>query len=149
MTRQDFLKQIGIGAAFVLTVPCLHSCDGDDAPAGMVAPPTGGIDINVDLTDAAVAADFDRLGFTVVDKVVIARLVNGSGYAAASQVCSHQGFETIEYDGAVDRWVCLTHDAEFALADGAVLEDPTTGPLSTPLVVYTVTVTGDLLRVTA
>lgn len=150
MTRQDFLKQISLGAAFVLTVPCLHSCgDDDDEATGMTAPPAGGIDLSIDLTDADVQAAFDDLGFVVRDKVVVARLEDGSGYAAASQVCSHQQFETIEYDPTVDRWVCLTHGAEFAIVGGAVLENPSTGPLQAPLVVYQTAVEGDVLRVTS
>ena len=148
MTRQDFLQKLSLGAAFVLTVPCLHSCGDDEADPGMTAPPAGGVDLSIDLTDATVAADLDRLGFTVVEKVVVARLADGSGFAAASQVCSHQAFETIEYDPQVDRWICLTHGAEFAIPDGRVLEDPSTGPLSSPLVIYAVEREGDVLRVT-
>ena len=148
MTRQDFLQRIGIGAAFVLTVPCLHSCGGDDDMPGVVTPPPGGVDLSIDLTDADVLAEFDRLGFVVIDKVVVARLEDGSGFAAASQVCSHRAFETVEYDREANRWVCLTHAAEFAIEGGAVLKDPTTGPFNTPLVVYQAEVEGDVLRVT-
>ena len=149
MTRQDFLQRISLGAAFVLTVPCLHSCKDDDAGPGMTEPPAGGVDLTVDLTDATVADDLDTRGYHIVEEVVVARRIDGQGFAAASVVCSHKALKDVVYDDVVDRWVCLQHGAEFAIPDGRVLENPSTGPLSAALVVYEVTREGDVLRVTS
>ena len=141
MTRQGFLRQVGLGAAFVLTVPCFHSCSKDDDGDEVTPQPTG-VDFSIDVTAAPYADHFAARGYTVVEKVVVAQLAGG-GYAAASQVCSHQNFETVIYEPTVDEWSCLTHGARFTRDAGAPTNDVTDNPLR----IYTATLTGDVLRV--
>ncbi len=128
MTRKDFLKNMGIGAAFVLTVPCLHSCKGDDngdEPAPL------DVDFLVDLSDPDNATLQTPGSFRVIDKVVVARTIDGD-YAAASLVCSHEATEAVTYDETEDEWFCTTHGARFQLASG----DPTNNITDNDLRVY-------------
>ena len=114
MTRKEFLKHVGIGAAFVLTVPCLHSCkDEDDDDNNALN--AGDKDFTIDLTEQAIITDFDTRGYTIRNSVVIAQPSPGV-FAAASQVCSHEGTREVVFDS--NEWFCLTHGARFALADG-------------------------------
>lgn len=146
MTRQEFLQQIGLGAAFVLTVPCFHACSrDDDADDGSTPQPTG-VDFEIDVTAEPFATDLAARDYTVVtaEKVVVARLADGS-YAAASQVCSHQNFETVIYEADADQWFCQTHGALFDRGDGTPENDVTDNPLR----IYTTTLEGNVLRVRA
>ena len=126
MTRKEFLKKAGIGAAFVLTVPCLHSCGSDDDPDGPQS--AGGKDFMIDLTDANVAAELGAQGYVIREMVVVTQFDDGT-YGAASQVCSHTGTEEVIYDVSRDEWFCRTHGARFAASDGDPLNDVTDNPL--------------------
>ena len=141
MTRETFLKQIGAGAAFVLTVPCFYACGKDDD--GMEPTPPAEVDFTIDVTAAPYAASFAQRDFAIANEVVIARLADGS-YAAASQMCSHEQNKAIEYDNATDAWFCSVHSARFQRASGT----PANTVTDRPLRIYTTTLTGNLLRVT-
>lgn len=143
MTRKDFLKNLGVGAAFVLTVPCLHSCgDDDDNPSGGMTPSAGDQNFTVDLDDPANVALMSSVGFVIVNKVVIARTVDDQ-YVAASQVCSHEGTERVEYDSARDQWFCSTHGARFQTTSG----EPENTVTNRNLRIYSVTQSGNTLTV--
>lgn len=143
MTRKDFLKNIGVGAAFVLTVPCLHSCGGDDDnPSGDMTPSAGDQNFTLDLTGPEAGSLAMTGGFTIKNKVVIARN-NNNEFVAASQVCSHEGTEVMQYDNASNSWFCSTHGAQFAVADGEPQNDVTDRNLR----IYTVTQSGDILTI--
>ena len=147
MTRKDFLQKMGLGAAFVLSVPCLHSCGGDDddepgAGGGATPPNAGDKDFTIDLDDALVVADFDGRGYTIAEGTVVAPL-DGGGYAAASLVCSHQNNRNVTYDAATDEWFCTVHGARFARDSGAPRNDVTDNDLR----IYQTEVTGNTLRV--
>lgn len=114
MTRKEFLKHVGIGAAFVLTVPCLHSCKDDDEEGGGTLN-AGDKDFTVDLSDQAIITDFANQGYIIRNSVVIAQPSPGV-FAAASQICSHEGTNAVVFDSS--EWFCLTHGARFATATG-------------------------------
>ena len=142
MTRLEFLRQVGLGAAFVLTVPCLHSCDkGDDGDGDGPTTPAE-VDFTIDTAAAPYADQFANRGFVVERGVVIARLTAG-GFAAASQTCSHERRPEVTYDQTDDLWFCTAHGAEFARADGA----PTNSVTPNPLRIYTTSLDGTMLRV--
>ena len=144
MTRQAFLKQLSVGAAFALTVPCLYQCGKDDDGESNPNPGPTDVDFTIDVAADPYAAQLAADGFTVANEIVIARLADGS-YAAASQECSHQRFKTVEYNAAADRWQCFTHGAQFATASGSPLNEVTDNPLT----IYETTLTGTVLRVTS
>ncbi len=141
MTREDFLKQIGVGAAFVLTVPCFYACGKDENDAMEPTPP-GAVDFTVDVTAAPYAADFAKQNFTIANQVVIAKLADGT-YAAATQICSHERNKAVEYDLANDRWACYVHGAQFQRVSGAPINNVT----SRSLTIYNTALTGNMLRV--
>jgi nitrite reductase/ring-hydroxylating ferredoxin subunit len=145
MTRKDFLKNIGVGAAFVLTVPCLHSCSGDDdgdGPDTGVTPSAGDQNFTVDLDDTANAALLASGGFIISNRVVVARTVDDQ-FVAASQICSHEGTDQVVYDELADQWFCRTHAARFAVTTGT----PENNVTDRPLRLYTVTQNGNTLIV--
>lgn len=119
MTRSDFLRQLGLGAAFALTVPCLHSCGGGDDGEGEV-PSAPDASFTLDLADPANAALHTDGGYVVKNSVVVARTVDG-GYAAATVICSHEGNRQVTYSTVFDEggeWYCTAHGARFATATG-------------------------------
>jgi nitrite reductase/ring-hydroxylating ferredoxin subunit len=140
MTRKDFLKNIGVGAAFVLTVPCLHSCDKDDE--GMTPQP-GSVDFTLDLDDTANQALTTPGGFVISNRVVVAQTLSGE-FIAASQVCSHEATQAVIYDSANEQWFCGTHGARFDQASG----DPENGITNNPLRLYNVSRNANILRIT-
>ncbi|MFK8056456.1 MAG: ubiquinol-cytochrome c reductase iron-sulfur subunit [Saprospiraceae bacterium] len=141
MTRKDFLKNIGVGAAFVLTVPCLHSCGSDD-DSGEMTPSAGPQNFTVDLDAGINSALLATGGFIVRNKVVVALNVDDE-FVAASQVCSHEGNEEVSYNSATNVWLCSVHGAQFAVADGEPQNDVTNRNLR----IYTVTRSGNILTV--
>ncbi len=141
MDRQEFLSKIGVGAAFMLTVPCFYACGKDDD--GMTpTPPVGGVDFTIDVTAAPYAAEFANRNFAIANEVVIAKLSDGT-YAAATQICSHEQNKAVEYDLDDDRWACFVHGAQFNRSTGAPLNTVTNRSLT----IYTATLTGNMLRV--
>lgn len=141
MTRKDFLKNIGVGAAFVLTVPCLHSCGSDD-DSGDMTPSAGPQNFTIDLDATENAALLNTGGFVVKNKVVVARTVDNQ-FAAASQVCSHEGTEVMVYNETTDQWFCSTHGAQFDVGSGEPQNDVTNRNLR----IYNVTQVGNILTV--
>ena len=136
MTRKDFIAKLGIGAAFALTVPCLHSCSKDDD--GMEPMPPTGINLTIDLTASGSAALQNPGGFIVLDRVVIARTLDGE-YAAASLVCSHENNLAVVYDDSSGEWFCGVHGARFDEDSGAPLNSVTDRNLT----LYTVALSSD------
>ena len=131
MTRKDFLAQLGIGAAFVLTTSCLQSCKKDAAVTNL--------DITVDLTTAA----YDKLktngGYVVKDNVVIARTKSGE-YVAATLICSHEDLKQITFQD--EEWNCTAHGARFDQKGVGLNGNGKKG-----LTIYKTTLTGTNLRV--
>jgi len=141
MTRKDFLKNIGVGAAFVLTVPCLHSCGSDD-DSGEMTPSAGPQNFTIDLDATENAALLATGGFVVKNKVVVALSVDNN-YVAASQVCSHEGNEVMVYNENTDQWFCSVHGAQFDSVTGEPQNDVTNRNLR----IYNVTQVGNILTV--
>ena len=132
MDRRDFLSQLGLGAAFVLTATCVGACKTDTAAPSSV-------DLSVDLTAAEAVNLKTNGGYFIKNGVVIARTTTG-GYAAASLTCSHEGEQKVQY--ATNGWKCTAHNATFA-ENGT----PTNNVTSKTLVTYTTAVNGNTLTV--
>jgi cytochrome b6-f complex iron-sulfur subunit len=133
MERRDFLEQLGIGAAFVLTTACLGSCKKDTA----VTP----ADFTLDLTAAANANLKTNGGYVVSNGVVVAKTTAGD-YVAATVVCSHEQKTQVVYDKAANQWHCTAHDARFDMTGKGVNSNGSKG-----LAIYKTTLTGTSLRV--
>ena len=131
MTRKDFLAQLGIGAAFVLTTSCLESCKKDTAATN--------VDMTIDLTTAT----YDKLktngGYVVSNNIVIARTKAGD-YVAATVICSHEDLKQITFQD--EEWNCTAHGARFDQKGVGLNSNGKKG-----LTIYKTTLTGTNLRV--
>ena len=140
MNRKDFLSAIGISGGGLLLATCMGACakTGADAPAP-AAPPSG-LDFTLDMSLPANAALNNPGGYVYSNGIIVAKTVAGS-IVAVSQVCTHQG-TTVEYQKSSNQFYCPNHGANFNTT-GAVVNGPATSPLKQ----YTVTVTGNMVRV--
>ena len=102
MDRRQFLEQVGLGAAFVLTATCLGSCKTESVSA---------VDFTIDINDSAFSALKTNGGYVIKNGAVVARTLTG-GYAAATVTCSHEGEQGISYNNQ-GQWYCTAHSALF------------------------------------
>ncbi|MEO1711938.1 MAG: Rieske 2Fe-2S domain-containing protein [Bacteroidota bacterium] len=131
MTRKEFLNQVGVGAALVMTGMCFQQCSRE---------PSGTVDLTLDLTDPEYSNLSQDGGYVVVEEVVVARTSNGD-YVAATQICSHQGFKQVKFN-ADDEFQCSVHGARFDLQGDGLNSNGSGG-----LTIYNTELTGDTLRV--
>jgi nitrite reductase/ring-hydroxylating ferredoxin subunit len=136
MERKEFIAQLGLGAAFVLTAGCFGSCKKDSTPDSGSNP---AVDFTLDLTAPANAALATNGGFLVSNGVVVAKS-NAGAYVAATQKCSHQGLNQITL--ANNEWTCTAHGAKFSLSGSGLNSNGSNG-----LKIYNTAVTGNSLRV--
>lgn len=136
MDRKEFISKLGIGAAFVLTTPCIIGCTKD----GVGGEPLD-VDFTIDLTQ------FDTLrtpgNYIIQDDIVIANTVDNE-FIAATVKCSHEGLRQVKYDKFANNWECTAHGARFAQNGDGLNANGANG-----LTVYKITQTGDLLRITS
>jgi nitrite reductase/ring-hydroxylating ferredoxin subunit len=132
MQRRDFIAQLGLGAAFVLTTSCLGSCTKSS---------NGPVDFTLNLDDAANAALKTKGGYIVTNNVVVAQGTDGN-YYAATVVCSHEGRKQVVYKKSTNQYYCSAHGALFDLQGNGLNGNGKGG-----LEVYQTTVTGTSLRV--
>lgn len=134
MDRKEFISKLGIGAAFVLTTPCIIGCTKDG-----VETEVPDVDFIVDLNE------FDVLRspgtFIIMNNVVVANNIDGQ-YIAATVTCSHENLNQIKYDRFGNNWECTAHGARYT-QDGEGLNANGAGGLTT----FNVTQDGDSLRV--
>jgi cytochrome b6-f complex iron-sulfur subunit len=136
MDRREFLSTAGIGAAAITCSYCFGGCKTDN---GVTGPPTN-VDFTLDLTNASYTALKTVGGYLYNGGVIVARITNGS-YVAVSQTCTHAG-ATVVYDVANNVFYCSAHGSIFG-TDGSVMR----GPAGSPLMRYTTSLNGNLLRV--
>jgi cytochrome b6-f complex iron-sulfur subunit len=147
MNRKEFFAKVGFGAAMALVPACIlgleTSCSKDNPepvngqnPLGNT-PPTN-VDFTVDVSTGNLANNGDSL---VKNGVIIAKLLNGSGFIAVAAACTHAG-TTVNYVSGTNSFKCPNHQAEFS-STGAV----TLGPATTNLKQYQTALTGNSLRV--
>ncbi|UWX55796.1 Rieske 2Fe-2S domain-containing protein [Maribacter litopenaei] len=145
MERKQFLKSLGAGAAFAITFPCLGSCSKDNGENGNIVEEPTNVDFTIDLNSAEAANLATNGGFIRINLVVVVRNLEGE-LIAASQVCSHQGYDEVRFasqNGGI--FYCDVHGSQFA-QDGSNL-NPGNGRATKPLKVYQTELNGDILRV--
>jgi cytochrome b6-f complex iron-sulfur subunit len=133
MDRKEFLAQLGLGAAFVLTATCMNSCKNTTT--------VDAVDFTLDLTAAANAALLANGGYVVSNNAVVAKTTAGV-YVAATVKCSHEGLTQIYYDKTANTFHCSAHGAQFSLTGAGV-----SGPSSGGLTIFKTTLTGNSLRI--
>ena len=137
MDRKTFLSSIGLSAGTLFIASCLGGCSKASVDSAGAAPT---VDFTLDLTQPANAALNTPGGYIYANGVIIAKTLAGS-IIAVSQACTHQGV-TVRFVGSNNDFYCPSHGATFS-ATGAV----TAGPANSPLKSYSVTVTGNTIRV--
>lgn len=144
MKRKEFLRSLGVGAAFALTFPCVQGCSKDDEPAGDIKPVPTNVDFTVDLSSAEAEKLKQNGGFILKNDVVVVKNLEGN-YVAASQICSHQGYDQVRFqnvEGGI--FYCDVHGSKFK-QDGSPLTN--IGDPAKPLKVYMTEVSDNILRV--
>ncbi|OWW25144.1 (2Fe-2S)-binding protein [Zobellia sp. OII3] len=147
MERKQFLKSLGASAAFAIAFPCLHACstDSEDEDGGNVPVPTG-VDFTIDLSAPENAKLAEKGGFVLKNLVVVVQNLEGE-YVAASQVCSHEGYEQVRFadvDGGI--FYCDVHGSRFE-QDGTPIYEKVEGVTSKPLKIFKTELNDNMLRV--
>lgn len=113
MERIQFLRSLGAGAAFAIAFPCLGACSKDEGETGGDIPVPTGVDFTVDLEAAENNELTKNGGFILKNSVVVVKNLEGN-FVAASQVCSHQGYDEVRFsdqDGGI--FYCGVHGSRF------------------------------------
>ena len=138
MDRKSFLSSLGLSAGTVLVASCLGGCSKPDSPGNASTPAT--VDFTLDLSQPANTTLRTAGGYLYSNGVIVAKTLAGD-IIAVSQVCTHQGV-SVQFVGSNNSFFCPGHGAGFSTS-GAVIN----GPATTSLKKYTVTVTGNSVRV--
>lgn len=138
MDRKSFLSSLGLSAGTVLVASCLGGCSKPDSPGSGSTPAT--VDFTLDLSQPANAALRTAGGYLYSNGVIVAKTLAGD-IIAVSQTCTHQGV-SVQFVGSNNSFFCPGHGAGFSTS-GAVIN----GPATTSLKKYTVTITGNSVRI--
>ena len=145
MERKQFLRSLGAGAAFAIAFPCLGACSKDEGEAGGNTPVPTGVDFTVDLEAAENIKLAEKGGFITKNSVIIVKNLEGN-FVAASQVCSHQGYEQVRFldrDGGI--FYCEVHGSRFE--QGGKPMNQVDSALAKSLKVFKTELSGAMLRV--
>lgn len=145
MERKEFLKSLGGAAAFAVTFPCLHACSKDEGEEAGNTPVPTGIDFTLDLNAPENAQLANNGGYILKNLVVVAKNLEGE-FVAASQVCSHQGYDEVRFvnqDGGI--FYCDVHGSRFE-QNGSPLNQVDSQPAKS-LKIFKTELSGTLLRV--
>ncbi|MBM1106304.1 Rieske 2Fe-2S domain-containing protein [Aurantibacter crassamenti] len=145
MKRKEFLRSLGVGAAFALTFPCVQGCSKSDDVEGEIKEVPNNVDFTVDLNSTEAANLASEGGFILKNDVVIAKNLEGN-FVAASQICSHQGYDQVRFqniDGGI--FYCDVHGSRFE-QDGTPLNKVDANPAKA-LKVYMVEESDGILRI--
>lgn len=136
--RHEFLKSLGFKGASLLAVYCgattLSSCENE------AVTPASSVDFTLDLTNPSYSA-LNTVGKYVIYKQVVVARVSANGFAAVTQICTHEGQAQVIYNGS--KFICTVHGATFSINGAA--ESVASRALKT----YQTTLTGTSLRVYA
>ena len=136
MNRNEFLSQVGIGAAAWLVPGCLCGLSGCSDSGSVPAAPTN-VDFTIDISSGALSSNGGSL---VQSGIIIGRTSSGN-FIAVSAACTHQG-TAIQYIGSSNSFRCPNHGATYNSAGQVTL-----GPASRSLAQYNTSLSGSSLRV--
>ncbi|MCL9968223.1 MAG: Rieske 2Fe-2S domain-containing protein [Aquirufa antheringensis] len=107
--RHAFLKSLGLKGASLLAVYCgvssLSSCTNESVT------PASSVDFSLDLTNSTYSKLNTVGNYVIANGIVIAR-VSSTGFAAVTQVCSHENKANVIYSGG--GFYCTQHGATFS-----------------------------------
>lgn len=143
MDRKEFLSALGYSSGALIFAACIGGCSkASTTDTGTSTPtPAPTIDFTIDLTQPANAALNSNGGSLVFPNGIIVAKTLAGVLIAVSKACTHQGTE-VQYQSNNNQFYCPNHGALFS-ASGAVVN----GPAAAALKQYTVTVTGNSVRV--
>jgi nitrite reductase/ring-hydroxylating ferredoxin subunit len=146
MDRKEFLKLVGAGAAFAVTVNCLGGCTNDNGDIfpddiGLNPDPITGAFLTIDLTNEASSALKNNGGYLIKNKIVVARDLSGN-YVAATVRCSHEPRDKIIFRN--NEFYCREHSARFNTSGSGLNSKG-----SSNLKVYKTSLNGNILSVIA
>ena len=144
MERKQFLKSLGASAAFAIAFPCLHACSKDESADQGDTPVPTGVDFTIDLESSEAQKLNNNGGFILKNLVVVVRNLEGN-FVAASQVCSHQGYDSVRFLDEDGVFYCDVHGSRFG-QDGSPLNKIDTEPAKA-LKIFNTELTGTMLRV--
>ncbi|PQJ76043.1 Rieske 2Fe-2S domain-containing protein [Polaribacter gangjinensis] len=116
MNRKEFLKSIGVSAAFAITYSCLGGCSTpvDDifleTPQSPQTPQTSSSLLKIDLSDPASISLKNNGGYLIKNNILVAKNLNGN-YVAATVVCSHDNLKRLIFKNG--EYYCTAHGARF------------------------------------
>jgi Rieske Fe-S protein len=141
MERKEFLRNLGAGAAFALTFPCLQGCTKDSVDGDIIPIPSG-VDFTIDLNSAEGDKLTDNGSFILKNLVVVVKNLEGN-FVAASQICSHQGYDQVRFvDNNGGIFHCDVHGSRFDQTG-----EPINGVTGNSLKIYSTELNGGVLRV--
>ena len=146
MERKKFLKSLGAGAAFALIFPCVQGCSSGGDDEGNIPVPTG-VDFTVDLNSTEAERLKNNGGFILKNLVVVARNLEGN-FVAASQVCSHEGYDQVRFvsaEGGI--FYCNIHGPGSRFSQIGEPLNQVDGKAPKPLKIFKTELNGDILRV--
>lgn len=135
MTREEFIKQVGAGAAIALLTTCGVSCKKTSTT------PTPQGPSNVDFTVSTASGPLSTNGGFIFQNGVIIARTNTGAFIAVASACTHEG-TSINFTAGTNDFTCPNHGAKFDV-NGNV----TNGPASMPLKKYNTTISGTTLHV--
>jgi len=146
MERKQFLKSLGAAAAFAVSFPCLHACSKDEGEEGGNTPVPTGVDFTLDLEAEENSNLSENGGYILKNLVVVAKNLEGE-YVAASQVCSHQGYDEVRFVNLNGSTIfyCDVHGSRFE-QDGTPLNQVDSAPAKA-LKVFQTELSGTSLRI--
>ncbi|HDZ13310.1 hypothetical protein LCGC14_1189850 [marine sediment metagenome] len=145
MERKKFLRTLGAGAAFAIAFPCIGACSKDNNSEEGNTPVPSGVDFTVDLASTEGEKLAENGSFIRKNLVIVAKNLEGE-FVAASQVCSHQGYDEVEFSGQNGGiFYCGVHGSRFE-QNGTPTNQVDTQPAKA-LKVFKTEVSGNILRV--
>jgi len=142
MERSKFIRNFLAGGGLLLAAPAfISSCSKEELENGDENNPSGsGSGIEIDLNGMAYSGLKTAGGFAYYENIIIIR-TSDSQYTALSKICTHQSC-TVAYSNSSKEVICPCHGSKFD-SNGGVLAGPATAALKK----YTVTVSGNTLKI--
>ena len=138
INRKQFLNKLGLGVGAIMATYCLGGLTNCNEGSDIIVPD---VDFILNLDDSAYDALKTVGGYVRKNKVVIA-LVSEGNFVAVTQICSHQGAESVTFRSTNTDFYCTRHGAIFDLQGNGLNSNGSKG-----IMVYKTSLSGKDLRI--
>ena len=138
INRKQFLNKLGLGIGAITATYCLGGLTNCNEGSNIIVPD---VDFILNLDDSAYDALKTVGGYVRKNKVVIA-LVSEGNFVAVTQICSHQGAESVTFRSTNTDFYCTRHGAIFDLEGNGLNSNGSKG-----IMVYKTSLSGKDLRI--